>query len=132
MRIESHKKSIAESLDELAQAINIGLEKRQKTIGFHCSSAAVELLEIYLHTKNLIDPGFQLKHNDFVSERIALEKLPFDFENKEIIIKVMVDIEKKRNTLCYGKQQPAKSIEEYIEKFNQMKNIMIEMGVEYE
>ena len=132
MKIESHKKSIKESLEEIESCINIGLEQRQKTIGFHCSSSSVEMLEIYLHSKNLIDPGFQLKHNDFGSEKMALNKLPFEFENKKEIIKTLVDIEKKRNTLCYGKEQPRKIIEEYIQTSNQVKELLVKMGVQYE
>ncbi len=132
MKIESHIRSIKESLEEIESAVNIGLEQRQKTIGFHCSSASVDLLEIYLHNKNLIDPGFQIKHNDFGSEKMATNKLPFDFENKEGIIDAMVGIEKKRNILCYGKQQNTKAIEDYIEMFNKIKNLLVEMGVRYE
>ena len=90
------------------------------------------MLEIYLHSKNLIDPGFQLKHNDFGSEKMASNKLLFEFENKEEIIKTLVDIEKKRNILCYGKQQPTKIIEEYIQIFNQIKDLLVNMGVQYE
>lgn len=132
MKIESHKKSIKESFEEIEAGINIGLEQRQKTIGFHCSSASVEMLEIYLHSKNLIDPGFQLKHNDFGSEKMASNKLSFGFENREEIIKMLVDIEKKRNVLCYGKQQPSKAIEEYIQIFNQIKDLLVKMGAQYE
>ena len=132
MRVESHKNSIRESLEELVSAVNRGIENRQKTIGFHCSSAAVNMLEIYLHDKNLVDPGFQLKHNDFGSEKMALDKLPFDFESKDEIVKIMVDIERKRNVLCYGKQQDKEIIEKYMETFNKLKNLVESMGVKYE
>lgn len=132
MKLDSHKASIKESMEELASAVNRGVESRQKTIGFHCSSAAVNMLEIYLHSKNLVDPGFQLKHNDFGSEKMACNKLPFAFENKENIVKLIVDIEKKRNTLCYGSKQPKADIEKFMETFNKLKDLFTDMGVEYE
>ena len=132
MKLDSHKASIKESMEELAAAVNRGVESRQKTIGFHCSSVAVNMLEIYLHSKNLIDPGFQLKHNDFGSEKMAYDKLPFAFENRENIVKLSVEIEKKRNTLCYGKQQPKVNIEKFMEAFSELKDLLSDMGVEYE
>jgi len=132
MKIDSHKASIKESMEELQSAVNRGVEDRQKTIGFHCSSASVNILEIYLHTKNLVDPGFQLKHNDFGSEKMGYDKLPFDFENKETIINLLVKIERKRNTLCYGKQQPKPEIEKFMETFNKLRDLLNNMGAEYE
>ncbi len=90
------------------------------------------MLEMYLHLKNLVSPGFQLKHNDFGSENMASEKLDFEFENKAEITGLMVELEKKRNTLCYGKQQPKKVLEEYLEVFNKLKDIMKKMEVEVE
>src|SRR3989338_7924703 len=131
MKIDSHKASIKESMEELQSAVNRGVEDRQKTIGFHCSSASVNILEIYLHTKNLVDPGFQLKHNDFGSEKMGYDKLHFDFESKDEIVKIMVDIERKRNVLCYGKQQDKEIIEKYMETFNKLKNLVESMGVKY-
>ncbi len=132
MRIESHLKGLKESIEEIRSAIARGIENKQKTIGFHCSSASVDMVEIYLHSKNLVSPGFQLKHNDFGSESMASEKLNFEFRNKAEVTKLMVEIEKKRNILCYGRQQAREILEEYLEIFNRLKDKMEKMGVKVE
>lgn len=132
MKIEDHKKTIKESLEVIKESINKGLIERQRTIGFHCSTALANMLEIYLHTKNLIDPGSTIKHDFFSSERKALEKLSQQFENKEQILKLLAEIEKKRNIICYGKNQSAEYIEEYLKLFNRARGIFDSMGVAYE
>ena len=108
------------------------MEDRQRTIGFHCSVAAADLLELHLHSKNLIDPGKTIKHDFFSSERKAKEKLRADFPNKGKIIGLIVELESKRNTLCYGRPQQKKIIEEYILIFNRIRKIFEEMGVSYD
>lgn len=90
------------------------LIERQRTLGFHCSAAAVDMLEILLHRHGLISPGSQLKHDWFSSEKKVLEKLPFDFPHKKRVVAIIMDIEKKRNMLCYGKPQPEETIESAI------------------
>lgn len=132
MNIESHKKAVGESLEVIKESINKGTMKRQRTIGFHCSASIVDILEIYLHSKNLIGPGTKIKHDFFSSERKALEKLPGDFENKKKIIGLLVEIEKMRNVLCYGKEQNKKYVEQYIEMFNNARQLFDSMGVDYE
>ena len=62
MKIESHLENLKESFREIEIAIKEGLEKKQRTIGFHTSSAAIDMLEIILHKNKLIDPGFVIKH----------------------------------------------------------------------
>lgn len=57
MRIEDHKNNIRESIDVIEECIQKGtLTQRQRTIGFHCSAAGIDMLEVLLHKKNLIDP----------------------------------------------------------------------------
>ena len=107
MKIEDHNRNIRESLEVIHECIQKGIQERQRTIGFNASVAATEMLEVYLHKQNLINPGTILKHEWFTSERKAYEKLSFDFPEKEAIIKILVEIESKRNILCYGKPQPA-------------------------
>jgi len=38
MKIESHLENLEESLREIKSAVKEGLEKKQRTIGFHTSS----------------------------------------------------------------------------------------------
>ncbi len=132
MNIEAHKKAIEESLNAIKTAVSGGVENWQRTIGFHCSVAAADMLEIYLHEQHLIDPGATIKHDLFSSRKNAEEKLDFDFPNKEKIIDIMAEIESKRNLLCYGKPKPREEIEKYIMLFNSLRNIFDKMGVAYE
>lgn len=123
---------IKESLEAIKESIQAGVEKRQRTIGFHCSAAAIDILELFLHQKNLIDPGTIFKHDFFSSVRKANEKLEVEFQNKNEMIALLVEIESKRNLLCYGKPQTRDHIEEYISFFNKFRKIFDDMGVIYE
>src|SRR3989338_9925212 len=87
MKIESHLDNLEESIREIETAVKEGLEKKQRTIGFHTSSAAIDMLEIILHKNNLIDPGFVIKHEWLNSKRKTEEKLPFCFSKKDEILK---------------------------------------------
>ena len=131
MNIESHKRTVRESLDVIKESMDKGVVRRQRTIGFHCSAAIMDMLEIYLHSRNLIGPGTKIQHDFFSSERKAFERLPKDFENKKKIISLFVQIEKSRNTLCYGKEQDKGYIEAYMELFSKARQIFDSMGVEY-
>ena len=132
MNKEAHKKGILESLTVLAEAIAKGVVERQRTIGFHCSAALADLLELYLHEQNLIDPGATIKHDFFTSERRALEKLPQEFPHKKKLIALLREVESRRNLLCYGKRQPEQKIDEYLALFNEGKALLASMGVSYE
>ena len=130
MKMESHRRSLKESLNVLDEAIKSGIAKRQKTIGFHCSSAACDLIEMMLHKKNLVSPGFKLQHEWFLSQKKIKEKLPFDFPMKKRIVSGMMFIEEKRNLFCYGRPQSASAIQALIEKFNEFRDIFSEMGID--
>ncbi len=131
MNIESHRRALKESMEEIRNAVLFGLQKRQRTIGFHCSAAALDMLEIFLHENNLINPGTTMKHDIFASTRKAKEKLP-DFQNNDKLIGLIGKLENQRNLLVYGKSQEKRKIEEYLETFNKIKEIFFEMGVENE
>lgn len=122
MNIEVHQKNLKESIDIVEECIQKGiLSKRQRTIGFHCSVAAIDMLEIFLHENNLIQPGMQIKHDWFTSKKRVEERLPFDFPKKGRITSLIIDIEEARNLLCYGKPQPEKTIMNVISKFNELR-----------
>jgi len=129
MKIESHLQNLKESLEIIGECINKGLLERQRTIGFHTSAAAVDLLEMLLHKTNLIDPGFVVKHEWFKSKNKIEEKFPFDFSNKKEIISLMFKIEEKRNTLCYGKPQKIELLQDVINNFNKLKKKFHEVGL---
>lgn len=129
MKIEDHWKNLKESLEVLGDSIEKGLIERQRTIGFNASAAATDMLEILLHQKSLIDPGFVVKHDWFNSRRKLEEKFHFDFPSKKEILELMFKIEEKRNILCYGKPQKVELIEKTILDFNQLKDKFKEAGL---
>jgi len=132
MRIEEHIKGIRESIRLIEYSIEKGLVDNQRTIGFNTSAAAVDMLEMLLHKKSLIDPGFIIKHDWFLSKNKVQEKIVFGFSKKSEIIDLMMEIEEKRNMLCYGKRQPEDIIRESIEDFNRLREIFKEAGLDEE
>lgn len=129
MNIEAHRRAIQESLEEIEEAIKRGVKDRQRTIGFHCSVAAADMLELYLHEQNLIDPGATVKHDFFSSLRIANERVRVDFPNKNEIFSLMHKLEVERNLLCYGKPKTKEELEKFILTFNRFRRIFEDMGV---
>jgi len=124
MKEELHKRNLEESIAVINECIEKGLIiERQRTIGFHCSVAAVDILEILLHKYRPISPGAQLKHDWFASENKIKEKLGFDFPHKKDILLLIAAVEKSRNLLCYGKPQPEKEIENVIANFKKLVKI---------
>jgi len=132
MKTEHHKKYLKESLTEIEESIEKGIEQKQRTIGFNTSAAAADLLEIYLHKQNLIDPGFIIKHEWLKSKNKIKEKLPFEFPKKKEILEIIYKIEEKRNALCYGKPQEIETLQEHIKNFKELREIMLEVGVNAE
>lgn len=131
MKIEDHLRNINESLRIIQYAVIDGIDNNQRNIGFNCSVASVEMLEVYLHKKELINPGGIIKHDWFASIRKANEKIPYSFENKDKIINLLIKIEEKRNTLCYGKPQPVSEIEHVLNLFYEVKSIFEKSGIKW-
>lgn len=75
MKDIEHRKAIKESLEVINESVQVGVECRQRTIGFHCSASAADLLELYLHHLNAINPGKVLKHDFFTSEKKSAEEV---------------------------------------------------------
>jgi hypothetical protein len=92
--------------------------------------ASVDMLEIYLHMLNLIDPGFVVKHEWFKSKNKIKEKFPYDFEGKEIIFKLIFEIEQQRDSLCYGIPKTKEEIINTLQKFNELKMKFKKLGVQ--
>ncbi|MBI5872056.1 hypothetical protein HZB88_03135 [archaeon] len=127
--IEWHLRNLKESLEEIKGAIEKGIERRQRTIGFHTSVAACDMLEILLHRLKLIGPGFVIKHNWFDSERRIYEKINVEFPRKKEILSLMYEIETQRNLLCYGKPKDKETIKGILDLFNKLKEIFMEAGL---
>ena len=124
MKIEDHLRNINESLDVIRECIEKGIEERQRNISFNVSVASTEMLEVFLHRKELINPSSMVKHDFFSSVRKASEHLSFDFENKQEIFSILVEIESKRNFLCYGKKQPVSLLVRQLELLNKLKELL--------
>lgn len=129
MNAEAHRRAIRESIEEIEEAVKRGIEERQRTIGFHCSVAAADMLELYLHGQNMIDPGTTIKHDFFASLRIVNERIKLDFPNKTEIFSLMHRLEAERNLLCYGKPKARKELEDFILTFNKLRGIFEGMWV---
>ena len=124
MKIEDHIRNLRESLQVIEESIEKGLLDRQRNIGFNASAASADMIEIFLHKNNLIDPGFVVKHDWLASKNKIKEKFPFDFPNKQEILELASKIEEKRNTLCYGKPQRIELLQETINNLNKLKTIL--------
>lgn len=129
MKTEDHLNNIRESLEVINESIQKGIEKRQRNIAFNISTASAEMLEVFLHKLNILHPSAMIKHDWFSSIRKAEEKLKFEFPHKQEIIKIIYEIESKRNPLCYGKPQPKETIESIINSFNKLKEIFEKEGL---
>lgn len=128
MKIEDHLRNFKESLNVIKESVEIGIQKRQRNIGFNVSAGAIDLLEAFLHKKQLFNPSSIIKHEWFSSERRANERINFDFPEKDKIINLIVHLEEKRNLFCYGKPQPETLIEEVIRRFYELIKIFEELG----
>ncbi len=127
MNVQSHLESLKESVGEIEEAVKKGLITKQRSLGFHASAAAVDILEIVFHERNLVDPGFVVKHEWLNSPKKIKEKFPFDFPHKFEIMSLASKIEAQRNKLCYGKRQSEDVLERLVEDFNSLKEIFTEV-----
>ena len=140
--IQLHKEQIKEHIQEINDAIAIGLEKRPATLGLHTSACAISLLEAYLHVLGKISVGGMIKHEWFKSPKpgqkitpMAERKIGVDFPHKDEIFSLMYTLEEHRNRLIYGK--PAKiAIDAVLNSFQKLHQIikeeLKEMGEEIE
>ncbi len=140
--IPIHKDQIKEHLQEIQDAIAIGIEKRPATLALHTSACAISLLEAYLHTSGKISTGTIVKHEWFKRPNpgqkimpLAERKLGVSFSDKEEILQLMYTLEEHRNKLIYGK--PSKTaLEAILKAFEKLHTIiqekMRELGEEIE
>jgi len=125
--IEEHKEIINEFLDDINEKIRAGLiAERQKIIGFSASEAATNLFALLLHSKNLIEPSFNINHRFFASKRIAESRFNQDFSRKNKIIDLMVKQEEYRIKLCYGKKKGSETADSAIKNLFELKEIVEE------
>lgn len=127
MNVVSHLENLKESNGEIEEAVQKGLTVKQRSLGFHASAAAADMLEIILHERNLIDLGFVVKHEWLNSPTKVKEKFPFEFPHKSEILLLASKIEAQRNKLCYGKRQSEEVLERLVQDFNSLKEVFVEV-----
>ena len=130
--LAEHKRRIKEHLEEINDAIDIGIQNKPITIGFHCSACACELLEFYLHKLGVISTGKIIKHNWFKRPQqeqkivpLIERKLAVHFPNKEKIYNLIYAIEENRDNLVYGKVIKTQ-IEIVLTTFVKLKELLLE------
>ena len=121
MKLENHMLKLREHLKALEWGVK---QNNQSSIGFHASAGSVEMLSILLHRLRKVQADFQLNHTWFKSDGVLEKKLPFDFPHKEEIIGLIKGIEELRNPLCYGSPKLESSIDEVLEHFYKIKEIV--------
>lgn len=128
MIVAAHLENLKESIAEIQEAVKQGLLGKQRSIGFHASAGAIDMLEIILHERNLIDPGFIIKHEWFNSRKRVVEKFQFDFPRKSEMLDILIAIEGVRNKMCYGKRQGQEDLVRLVENFNRLKDLFKEVS----
>ena len=127
MKVEEHEMAYMEHLEHIKNAIEEGIEKNQRNIGYNISQGSLELFAIYLHKLRLIQgSGDQFDHRVFKSKNLLAKKVPADFPSRNDILKIMKLIEEERNALCYGARKPKARIERVIMSFNELRKIVNE------
>ena len=125
MKIEEHEKAYEEHKRNIDRAIEEGIERNQRNIGYNVSQGSVELFAIFLHKLNLLQgSGDQFDHRIFKSENLIKKKIPPKFPSRNRILDFMKKIEEERIALCYGSRKPRDRIERAIENFNQLRKII--------
>jgi len=61
-------------------------------------------------------------------ERVR-ERLPFAFPNKDRIVELMVSIEGRRDSFCYGAERKVEDIRAVLLAFQELRDIFRSMGV---
>lgn len=129
MKSAFHLARYRESLEAIEFAIDRGLATHQRNIGFNSSSAAVDLLSLYLFQEKLLSPGTQVQHTWFRSAKRAHEKLAFPFPNKDRVLELMIAMEAQRDNFCYGVDQPVDEIRAVLASFHELRDLFRAMGV---
>lgn len=133
MKITKHE----EILKEVEQTINSaikdkqGLLMHQRRLMSMISLGASNLIELYLHNLNVIDPGINVKHNWFSKskEKIKLKldsiisKNLNEIKNIHEIIGLINQIEQDRNEIIYGAPVTDKVLRRKIDAYLELKEL---------
>ena len=123
--IEVHKENARNLIEDIEEKLRTETAvKRQKLIGFAASEASCDMLAILLHKNNLLDPGFNVNHRFFASEKIAQGKFSFEFPSKKELISLLVKQDECRTLLCYGKPKEENIVTGCVKNLFEIKKII--------
>ncbi len=134
MKKEKHEEILKEVLDEIETALKDGrgLISHQRRLAFSLSLGAVNLLELYLHNLSIFKEGSHINHIIFKRKK---EKI-YDYLQKQIIssissienfnkiIELLMKIEEKRDDLAYGAPATEKILQEKINLFFELRDLL--------
>ncbi len=123
--VQEHRNSVRELVNEIMEKLRSGLlVERQKVIGFSASEAACDLFALVLHRRGLIDPGFNVNHRFFASAKMAEERFPFAFPEKAKLLPLLMEQERFRSLLCYGKAKDEATVRTAIDNLFAIKRMV--------
>ncbi len=126
--IEEHRTTAKELMEDINEKIRAGLlVRRQKLVGFAASEASTNLFAIFLHTKELISEGFNVNHKFFASLKRAGDVFTQDFEKRSELLKLLVEQERFRDKLCYGKAKNENLVNEAVKNLSKLKSLIEEL-----
>ena len=134
MKIETHEEILNEVLDEIESALKDPkvLISHQRRLAFLLSFGAINILEIYFHTKEIIKEGSKINHRWFrKKENKVYEYLqkqitsPINsIENINQILDKIIKIEEKRDELAYGSPVKEEILQEKINLFFELRKLL--------
>jgi len=130
MLIENHTTRLSESLEMIQYAVTHGPQHPQRTLGFHLSAAAVDLLNLYLHKEGFTTSSEDINHRWLRSAKKTKEKIPFDFPKKTKLLSLIQAIEDVRDPFCYGVPRAVEEIERTLILFRDLLELFRRLGID--
>ena len=134
MRLEKHEDILKEVLEEIDTALkdSRGLIAHQRRLAFSLSLGATTLLQIHLTKNNIIKEGASINHLWFKKKKeTILEMLANQITspinsvpNINHCINLIINIEEKRDDLAYGAPSTEKILQEKINTFFELKELL--------
>jgi hypothetical protein len=128
--VEEHRKAVKELEADINEKLRADIvAERQKILGFATSEAATNCFALFLHKLSLISEGTNINHKWFASAERARKKFPFDFPHKSELVGKLVQQERLRDRLCYGRSKSPEEARKAIKTFFEIKTLIEkEMG----
>jgi hypothetical protein len=130
MKGERHIDAINEVLDEIETSLkdDRGVIFHQRRIAFSLSLGVVNLIELHFHEQNVIKEGSKINHKWFKRKKDTLinylQQQITSPINSDKIIEIAIKIEEKRDDLAYGAPSTEKIIQEKINLFFELKELI--------